>query len=161
MYASTRSRGTPSPPSPHGGALVWRDVSAAMVGQLLENFLVHPLNHDFQGEAIAVFLREALERGDAQLSTWTVALPITGETGPVTPALRSGLAVDAKKRRVVVRQMQSLLVSGKGARVGSRTDVRHGLSIEQVQTVTQATREANPDLQDVPEDDYRAAMRSE
>jgi hypothetical protein len=56
--------------------------------------------------------------------------------------------------------MQSLLVSGKGARVGSRTDVRHGLSIEQVQTVTQAVREANPDLQDVPEDDYRAAMTS-
>jgi hypothetical protein len=146
--------------SPHGSALVWHNISASLVGNLLENFLVHPLNHDFQGEAIAVFLREALERGDAQLSTWTVALPTTGDRGPVTPPLRSGLAVEAKKRRVVVRQMQSLLVSGKGARVGSRTDVRHGLSVEQVQTVTQALRDANPDVQDVPEDDYRAAMTS-
>jgi len=125
----------------------------------LRTFWFTPLNHDFQGEAIAVFLREALERGDAQLSTWTVALPTTGDRGPVTPPLRSGLAVEAKKRRVVVRQMQSLLVSGKGARVGSRTDVRHGLSLEQVQTVTQALRE-QPDVQDVPEDDYRAAMTS-
>jgi hypothetical protein len=146
--------------SPHGNALIWRDVSALVVAELLNDFLVHPLNHDFQGEAIAAFLREAVERGDAQLSTWSVALPTTGDKGPVTPALRCGLAVDAKKRRVLVRQMQSLLVSGKKARVGSRADVRHGLSVDQVQAVLQAEREANPDLKEVPEDAYRAAMNS-
>jgi hypothetical protein len=56
--------------------------------------------------------------------------------------------------------MQSLLVSGKKARVGSRADVRHGLSVDQVQAVLQAEREANPDLKEVPEDAYRAAMNS-
>ena len=147
-------------PSPHGSALIWRNISALVIGQLLEEFLVHPLNHDFQGEAIAVFLREAVERGDTQLSAWSVAIPTGGDKGPVTPALRSGIAVDAKKRRVLVRQMQSLLVSGKKARVGSRTDVRHGLSTDQVQAVTQAEHEARPDLKDVPEDAYRAVMNS-
>lgn len=147
-------------PSPHGSALIWRNISALVIGQLLEDFLIHPLNHDFQGDAIAVFLREAVERGDAQLASWSVALPTIGDKGPVTPALRSGLAVDAKKRRVLVRQMQSLLVSGKKARVGSRTDVRHGLSIEQVEAVTQAEHEARPDVRDVPEDAFRAGMNS-
>ncbi len=153
---------TSGPPetSPHGNAVIWRNISALVIGQLLDEFLVHPLNHDFQGEAIAIFLREAVERGEAQLSTWSVALPTSGDKGPVTPALRSGLAVDAKKRRVLVRQMQSLLVSGKKARVGSRTDVRHGLSTVQVQAVTQAEHEARPDLKDVPEDAYRAMMNS-
>lgn len=147
-------------PSPHGSALVWRNVSALTIGGLLEEFLVHPLNHDFQGDAIAVFLREAVGRGDSQLSTWSVALPTSGDKGPVTPALRSALSVDAKKRRVLVRQMQSLLVSGKKARVGSRADVKHGLSIEQVQAVTQSEHLAKPNAKDVPEDAYRAAMNS-
>ena len=131
-----------------------------IIGKLLDNFLVHPLNHDFQGEAISAFLRDAVERGDSQLSKWSVTLPNTGEGGPVTPALRSGLQVEAKKRRVLARQMQSLLVSGKKARVGSRADVRHGLSTEQVAMVTQAEREQKPDLKDVPEDAYRAALSS-
>jgi hypothetical protein len=152
------SAGTPEP-SPHGNALIWRNISALVIGQLLDDFLVHPLNHDFQGEAIAVFLREAVERGDAQLSTWSVALPTRGDKGPVTP-LRTGLAVEAKKRRVLVRQMQSLLVSGKKARVGSRADVRHGLSIEQVEAVTESEHKEKPDLKEVPEDAYRAVMNS-
>lgn len=153
---------TVGPPetSPHGGALIWLDVPASLVGQLVGDFVVHPLNHDFQGDAIADFLKEAVKRGDAQLSSWTIALPTEGTKGSVTPRLRSGLAVDAKKRRVLLRQLQSLLVSGNKARVGSRTDVRHGLSAEQVETVTRAEREANPGLKDVPEDAYRAVMPS-
>jgi len=144
--------------SPHGSALLWRNVSALLIAQLLDEFLVHPLNHDFQGDAIAVFLREAVARGDTQLSTWSVALPTDGNKGPVTPALSAGLAVDAKKRRVLVRQMQSLLVSGKGARVGSQADVRHGLSVKQALAVAQVQREARPDLKEVSEDVYRAEM---
>jgi hypothetical protein len=79
--------------SPNGNAVLWRGVSAGMIRQLLVEFLVHPLNHDFQGDAIAEFLADAVERADPQLSTWTVAVPIKGEKGPVTPdcaqALRS------------------------------------------------------------------------
>lgn len=146
--------------SPHGNAQIWRNISALMIGQLLDEFLVHPLNHDFQGDAIADFLREAVERGDTQLSTWSVALPTKGEKGSITPGLRSGVPVDAKKRRVLVRQMQSLLISGKKARVGSRADVRHGLSIEQVYAVTQKEHQAKPDQKEVPEDAYRAVMNS-
>lgn len=144
--------------SPHGGAFIWRDVSALLIAQLVNNFLVHPLNHDFQGEAIAAFLNDAVQRGDPQLSRWTVALPTEGDKGPVSPALRSGLSVNAKKRRVLLRQLQSLLVSGKKARVGSRSDVRHGLSAEQVEAAARAEREAKHGLKDVPEDAYRAAM---
>jgi hypothetical protein len=117
----------------------------------LEDFLVHPLNHDFQGDAIAAFLREAVNRKDNGLSTWTIALPTNGKKEKVP--LSSELPVLAKKRRVLVRQMQSLLVSGKGARVGSRADVRHGLSVDEVKAVTQDQGDS-----DVSEDIYRAEM---
>jgi len=139
--------------SPHGGALIWHDVGAATVARLLEDFLVHPLNHDFQGDAIATFLKDAVERGDSNLSSWTVALPTHGKKGEVK--LDCGLKVDAKKRRVLVRQMQSLLVSGKGARVGSRADVRHALSSDEVAALAHDQGES-----DVAEDVYRAEMSS-
>ena len=143
----------PPAPSAHANALVWHDVPAATIARLLNDFLVHPLNHDFQGDAIATFLGDAVERGDDRLSKWTVALPTKGNKGKVD--LDCALPVFAKKRRVLVRQMQSLLVSGKGARVGSRADVRHGLSVDQVTAVTQSQGGS-----DVAEDVYRAEMSS-
>jgi hypothetical protein len=118
------------------------------------------LNHDFQGDAIAEFLEEAATRNDAQFLSWTVAVPTNGDKGPVTPALSSGLTLDAKKRVVLLRQTppQSLLVSGKKARVGGREDVLHGLPSEQVEMVRAAERKARPDAKNIPEDAFRAAM---
>jgi hypothetical protein len=142
-----------------GGVILWDNVPASTVGKLLKEFLVHPLNHDFQGDAIAEFLAHAVEQGDPLLSSWTVALPTDGNQGAVEPALTSGLKVDAKKRRVLVRQTppQSLLVSGKNARVGSSADVRYGLSDEMVKTILDI--EKRP-LKEIPEDTFRAAMKA-
>jgi len=146
--------------SPNGNAARWCAVPAEKIGNLLRQFLVHPLNHDFQGDAIADFLEEAIGRNDAQLSTWTVAVPTKGDKGPVTPALSSGLTLAAKRRIILLRQSppQSILVSGKKARVGGREDVLHGLSPEQVRIVREAERKANPDAKNIPEDAFRAAM---
>ncbi len=146
-------------PSQNGKARVWRNVPADAVASLLREFLVHPLNHDFQGEAISDFLLAAAQRGDPQLSHWTIALPTNGAEGPITPPLNSGLVVEAKRRVVLLRQTppQSLLVSGKKARVGGREDVLCGLSLEQAEKVKKEERKANPD-KNVPEDAFRAAM---
>src|SRR5208337_1652141 len=140
----TDARGAPCE-SPNGSAALWRDVPADVVAKLLREFLVHPLNHDFQGDAIADFLVAAAQRGDPQLSLWTVALPTNGTQGPIDPPLHSGVGVQAKRRLVLLRQTppQSLLVSGKKARVGGREDVLHGLSFEQAETVKAAERKAN------------------
>ncbi len=148
--------------SPNGKAALWRGVPADKIGQLLREFLVHPLNHDFQGDAIAEFLSAAAQRSDTQLSNWAVALPTNGTEGLVTLPLSSSLKFEAKKRQVLLRQTppQSLLVSGKKARVGGREDVLHGLSIEQAQTVKAAERQAKPDLKNIPEDAFRAVMQT-
>ncbi|MGI8527248.1 MAG: Z1 domain-containing protein [Pseudolabrys sp.] len=148
--------------SPNGNAALWRDIPADAIAKLLREFLVHPLNHDFQGDAIADFLVAAAQRGDPPLSLWTVALPTNGTEGPIAPPLSSGLAVEAKRRLVLLRQTppQSLLVSGKKARVGGREDVLHGLSFEQAEIVKAAERKANPDIKNIPEDAFRAAMQT-
>ena len=145
--------------SPHGGAVLWREVPATEVAALLDSFLVHPMNFDFQGDSIAGFLREAATKADPVLSSWTVALPTTGEQGPVALSTLPDVEIAAKERQVkVTREDGSLLVSGKSARVGSRSDVRHGLSAEEVAAVVESERRDHPDQKQVPEDAYRAEM---
>ena len=60
-----------------GSAVVRRQVAAEAIADLLEAFLIHPLNFDFQGDSIATFLRDTGR--DPLLSEWTVALPIDGD----------------------------------------------------------------------------------
>jgi len=147
----------PAEESPHGGALLWRDVAAERVASFLEEFAVHPLNHDFQGDSIATFLREIPARGgDEILRRWTVAIITSGKADPVTLTALQGVSIQTTRRRVEERKASnSLLVSGSKARVGSRSDVRHGLSVEQLRQVRD-----DFDGQGEIEREYRAAMKS-
>jgi hypothetical protein len=152
--------GSPQP-SHHAGAVLWSNVPGEEVAALLDRFLVHPLNFDFQSDSIASFLREASERDDPLLSRWTVAVPTTGRKGPVHLATLPSIEVDAKERRVEVNQENtSLLVSGKSARVGSAPDIKHGLSAEAVQRIEKREREKEPDLKQVSADAFRAEMKA-
>jgi hypothetical protein len=133
----------------HLATRIWRNIPADSVAQLLDQFLVHPLNHDFQGDAIAQFLRKSDSRLDETLSKWTVALPVTGTAAPHT--LQCGIELSPKLRKVAVRRMNSLLVSGKSARVGSPTDIRFGLTSDQLQGLERTGQRLH-------EDDYRGEM---
>ncbi len=152
--AALRDSGSLPELSPHGGALVWRNVPSAAVATMLDEFLVHPLNFDFQGDAIAEFLRARATPGDA-LSIWTVALPSEGSAAEVTeiPAL-AGLGLKAGKRKVKSgRDDGSLLVSGKSARVGGRPDLRHAFGKAEYEALKAANRTSS-------EDELREAMRA-
>lgn len=136
--------GSPSAPE---GALVWRGVPAEWVADLLEAFLIHPLNFDFQGDSIATFLRDVGGRGPL-LSDWTVALPIAGEGRPVSLTALPHVDIRATRRKVKLSYGGSLLVSGKSARIGSRSDLRHALAAEQFREASGA-----------PEDELRRVMK--
>lgn len=86
--------------SPHGGAVTWKDVPAEAVAAFLDEFLVHPLNHDFQGDSIAAFLRELPSRGDTSLDRWTVALLTTGRGEPSPLKALPEVEISAKQRKV-------------------------------------------------------------
>lgn len=120
---------------------------------MLEEFLVHPLNFDFQGDAIAEFLRRRCAVDD-QLARWTIALPSEGSAEEVTEiATIRHLGVKAGKRKVTPRREDgSLLVSGRSARVGGRADLRHAFDRETLAELQASKRTSN-------EDDLRAAMR--
>ena len=147
--------------SPFAGAAIWKNVPAGDVADLLDSFLVHPLNFDFQGDSIAGFLRDAAEKGDSVVSSWTVALLTEGKGKRVDLPALAGMEIMAKRRRVKLSPSDgSLLVSGKSARVGSSPDVRHGLSAETVGRVAEIQRQKYPDQKKIPEDVYRAEMEA-
>jgi hypothetical protein len=154
FLAALRDNGSTPELSPHGGALVWRNVPVAAVAAMLDEFLVHPLNFSFQGDAIAEFLRTRATPGDA-LSTWTMALPSEGNAAKVTEmAALAGLGVKAGRRKVKSGGDEgSLLISGKGSRVGGRPDLRHAFGKEEYEALKAANRTSK-------EDDLREAMRA-
>ncbi len=119
--------GRPSP-SPHGGAIRWTDVPGKLIAPLVEEFLVHPLNHDFQADSIAERIRDWAEQDTPQLARWTVALLTDGKGGTVGLASLPGQPINAKLRSVALRPKNALLISGRSARVGSLRDVWHGLA---------------------------------
>jgi hypothetical protein len=123
--------GSPAATSPHEGALIWEDVPAEMVADVLADYLVHPLNFDFQGDALADFVRSAAT-GEDRVATWTVAMPTSGDGGLVSDfTALAGHTIQAAARRIKTgRTGKSLQVSGKSARVGGRSDLRHAFSSE-------------------------------
>ena len=145
--------------SPHRGAVLWHAVPAAAVADFLDNFGVHPLNFDFQADNIADFLRKAASEGNTLLSSWTVAVLTEGIAGTVSElGSLPDVPIAAKLRQVrVAREQGSLMVSGKGSRVGSLLDVRHGISVEVADTVSSDAQKVL-DGKPAAADAYRAEM---
>ena len=134
--------------SPHGDALLWVDVSAAKVADLVDEFLVHPMDHDFQGEAVSRFIRDGAVAGGGPSVGWTVAIPTNGKRDAVTElkALKDNKVLAARRGVRVTEARNVVQVSGRSARVGSRSDLRHGFSVwqyEELKKVGDTEKEAD------------------
>lgn len=146
------------------GAYLWRNVDSATIAEFVEPFLVHPLNHDFQGDSIAEHLREAASDPEHPWRTWNVALPRKGEKrgDPWVMEEPVRLEADPKLRRVVIKNETtppSLLLSGSSARVGSRTEVLYGMSPEEEAEALNRAQEETPSARAIPEDVARSVMQ--
>ena len=112
----------PAQPS-HYGTLGWDNVPKKRVADLLSTFQTHPLNHDFQAEALADYLRTTKE---PRLDIWDVRIP-SGRADELPFGTR--MRVKPRIRSVIERaEPPSILVSGSAARVGSPDDEREGMS---------------------------------
>ena len=158
LIASLVARHGAPQASPAGKAVRWLNVSNDTVADFLDAFLVHALNHDFQGDSIAEALRARAATAEPGPPGWTVALPVTGQGGPVDLPEIAGLPIEAKRRSIKVKpEYGALVVSRKSARVGSLRDVLHGLSAPERSA---AESEAQAAGEKPTEDVYRQKMSS-
>ncbi|SME97066.1 Z1 domain-containing protein [Tistlia consotensis] len=145
-------------------AYLWEQIPATQIADFVERFLVHPLNHDFQGESIAEHLRNAANEDAHPWTRWNVALMRQGSAGPDWLAPSFGrLRVTPKMRVVRVRDdttPKSVLLSGNKARVGGSRDVLCGLTKTEEAEALERARERNPTSRRIPEDDARFVMRN-
>lgn len=112
----TSSQGGPA-------AYFWTGVPSRLVGELLMQFDVHPLNFDFQAPVIGAFLKRTT---DLKLLSWDVAVP-RGEFADEEDV--AGLLVHASYRRLKKSSDGlTLQVSGTKLRVGAGGVTRIGLN---------------------------------
>ncbi|MCR0983140.1 Z1 domain-containing protein [Roseomonas populi] len=138
--------------SPFKGALVWREVPAELVAAMLERFAVHPMNYDFQPDSIAEFVRRNKEQGN-KLALWTVAMPTGGQSKTKViefPAL-ADFNINASERVVKHKPNdRAVQISGKSARVGGKSDLRHAFTLGEYEELTEEGQtEDEPSIRDV------------
>ena len=124
----------------------WRAIPKQFVVTLLRGFDVHPLNISFQALELARFIESTTEE---RLQEWDVVLP----QGEGTVVEMGNVAVRRNKRKVRVDE-NSVLVSGRSARVASRGIEREGLPPEVIATVGERYKRENPG-KSVPDRLYR------
>ena len=127
---------------------IWRGVPKDIVCQFLGRFDSHPLNTTFQRDSLVSFL----ERTDEpKLQLWDIVLPNGGEA----PANISGITYRPQKRGVkAYSDTQSIFISGKSMRVGSRGIEKEGIPEESVKKIEEEYR-ANNEGKNVPDKEYR------
>ena len=129
----------------------WRAVPSRLVAKLLRGFDVHPSNITFQARDIADFIENTTEE---RLRDWDVVLP-QGEDD--TPYKLAGISLKRSKRKARVED-NSVLVSGRSARVASRGIEREGMERDLIDRIRQQFK-ADPKNKNksVPDRLYRVA----
>ena len=120
-----------------GSTPFWQDVPKEALATFLSEFTAHQLNYDFQAGELAAFLERTRE---PRLRVWDVVIP----QGSLEEMEFGGVRIRLSKRRVVVKSdINSILVSGSSARVGSRGIEREGLTLEQYSKVVEEEGKQN------------------
>ncbi len=128
----------------------WRAVPNHLIAQLLRGFDVHPLNISFQAADLANFIENTTEE---RLQRWDIVFP----QGEGTLDDVAGVAVKRNKRKVRVDE-NSVLVSGRSARVASRGIEREGMEPDLVERITRQFKDKPENkTKSVPDSVYRVA----
>ncbi len=128
----------------------WRAVPNQLIAQLLRGFDVHPLNISFQAADLANFIETTTEE---RLRHWDIVFP----QGEGTLDDVAGVTVRRNRRKVRVDE-NSVLVSGRSARVASRGIEREGMEPDLVERITRQFKDKPENkTKSVPDSVYRVA----
>jgi len=129
----------------------WRAVPSRLIAKLLRGFDVHPFNVSFQAHDLADFIEGTTEE---RLRQWDVVFP-QGKSEMLETL--STVTVSPSMRKVRVYE-NSVLVSGRSARVASRGIEREGMDIDLVDRITRDYKQKPENKgKSVPDKLYRVA----
>lgn len=126
----------------------WNGVHKDEVENLLRNFKTHPWHQDFQGDALADYIRDKMSN-----SEWDVVIA-EGSAGAYSGLMYAGepLPLKPESRCVLVRRGQ-ILISGTKVRVGAGGAAKIGLDDDQCKQIEDAFKR-NYGKKYVPDSEY-------
>lgn len=131
---------------------LWKSVHKSIIIDLLNSFVIHPLNINFRPVDIARFLEVTT---DKKLENWDVVIPNGGQP---SHALIGDLSIRLQKRKVLINpERRFILVNEKKMRVGSRGVEKEGMTKSEIKAAEEdfyADGE-NSDIKNVPDYAYR------
>ncbi|QCV78450.1 Z1 domain-containing protein [Enterobacter ludwigii] len=135
--------------------LLWENVHKDEIEQLLRDFKTHPWQLNFQGAALADFIRD-----DSSLSNWDVH--IAQGNGTKVYSLKCGnkeIDINPEIRTVKAAGSQ-ICISGTKVRVGAGGATKVGLTEDQKKAAETKFRRDNPKANHIPDKAYLCIPRN-
>ena len=136
--------------------IVYTGVDKKDVAQYVRSFIAHPRHIPFSAKDLSDYIENK-----STYNSWTVAV-IGGSGKSIEEKYFEEGITSYKLRyssRVIRKDDTCLLISGKRARVGVPGATKYGLKQEQIIKIDNDYREANQDVQTIPDKAYLAVER--
>lgn len=128
-------------------AYIWKGVPKELIQQLVQNFISHPWNLNFQSQALATYICD-----DDQYQYWDVAIPNGNMQDEVTLKLNNGKIINPHfEGRGLEKDLNisdMLKISGHHVRVGSGGCSKIGLDYNKIKELRDEAKAAHKKIND-------------
>ncbi|WP_392561778.1 Z1 domain-containing protein [Orbus sturtevantii] len=133
----------------------WSGVSKDEVEQLLREFRTHPWQLNFQGTALADFIRD-----DVNMSDWDIFIAEGEKKEPYKLNCGEEALLINPELRTVKAISGQISISGTKVRVGAGGAAKIGLTEEEKKTAENNFRMIKPDVKNIPDKAYLSIQRN-
>ena len=128
-------------------AYIWKNVPKELIQQLVQNFISHPWNLNFQSQALAMYISD-----DKEYQYWDVAIPDGNMSNIYELELNDGRTIrphfEGRGLEKDLNISDMLKISGHHVRVGSGGCSKIGLDIKTIKDLRKKARENNEKIKD-------------
>lgn len=128
-------------------AYIWKNVPKELIQQLVQNFISHPWNLNFQSQALATYISD-----DKEYQYWDVAIPNGNMADIYELELNDGKIIrphfEGRGLEKDLNISDMLKISGHHVRVGSGGCSKIGLDIKTIKELRKKARENNEKIKD-------------
>ncbi|WP_308538696.1 Z1 domain-containing protein [uncultured Pantoea sp.] len=132
----------------------WENIHKDQIEQLLRDFKTHPWHLNFQGSALADFIRD-----DFNMTSWDVYIAQGNSNKSVLLDYDDTVIEIFPESRTVKAAGSQICISGTKVRVGAGGATKVGLNDEQKKTAESIFKKDNPKVQRVPDKAYLSIER--
>lgn len=132
--------------------ILWKNVPAELIAQLLSDFETHPWHLSFNGRALSEYVKTHFWKNG-----WDVVLICSGEGKEYPGGIKCGneiLKLEHTEVRHIRTDNNMVSISGTKVRVGSGGCTRIGLTKDEIKKVRESYKKLHSDKKNIPDSAY-------